>query len=311
MIQLFTIEIIVKKDRNSWRFAKRGYTMDFRSLKPYVRQAVEKKFKAPSELSVRWLVAYQIAIVTAGEGALVTDKRSYEISEGDVLFIPPNVAHSYSIERDVSMLIIGFDTSYSEISRMRNTSSTIPPENLPQYRKIYLQNNIYEDYDLPYIFKPENIDEYIRCWKEIKNAVQKNNSYATEIRMTKLLNLLHERLGITKIKTKVDICEIVKDFIDAGYEKIITLDEIASLYEVNKFTISKKFKDRYGISIIAYYNEKRLSYAKRELSNPSVTVSFVSETLNFTDVYTFSKFFKMHTGMSPRAFKTRSAADEG
>ena len=234
-----------------------------------------------------------------------------EITSGDVLFIPPNVAHSYSIKRDVSMLILGFDTSYSEISRMRNLSSTIPPETLPQYRKIYLQSNIYEDYDLPYIFKPENAEEYISCWKEIKDAVQKNNSYATEIRMTKLLNRIHERLGITKIKTKVDICEIVKDFIDAGYEKIITLDEIASLYEVNKFTISKKFKDRYGISIIAYYNEKRLSYAKRELSNPSVTVSFVSETLNFTDVYTFSKFFKMHTGMSPRAFKTRSAADEG
>ena len=280
--------------------------MDFKSLKPYVRQAVEKKFKAPAELSVRWLVAYQIAVVTAGEGALVTDERSYNISEGDILFIPPNVAHRYSIKRDITMLILGFDTSYSEISRMRNISSTIPPETLPQYRKVYLQSNIYEEYDLPYIYKAENLDEYVLCWQRIKEVVQKNNSYAAEIRMTKLLNRIHERLGIIKIKTKIDICEIVRDYIDAGFEKIITLDEIASLYEINKFTLSKKFKDRYGISVIAYYNEKRLEYAKAELSKSGITVSRVSEALCFTDVYTFSKFFKMHTGMSPRAFKTRS-----
>ena len=82
-------------------------------------------------------------------------------------------------------------------------------------------------------------------------------------------------------------------------------DEISELYDVNKFTIAKKFKDRYGTTIIAYYNEKRLAYAKRKLSNPSVTVSQVSSALNFTDVYTFSKFFKMHTGMSPRAYKAQ------
>ena len=290
-------------------YIEKERAMDFKSLKPYVRQAVEKKFKAPAELSVRWLVAYQITVVTCGEGELITDERTYKISEGDVLFIPPNVAHRYRIDKDVTMLILGFDTSYSEISRMRNISSTIPPESLPKHRKAYLQKNIYEDYGLPYIYKAEDPEEYIRFWSEIKGLVQKNNSYAAEIRMTKLLNIIHDRLGITKIKTKVDICEIVKDYIDVGFEKIITLDEIASLYEINKFTLSKKFKDRYGISVIAYYNDKRLEYAKAELSKPTVTVSRVSEALNFTDVYTFSKFFKMHTGMSPRAFKTQIKAD--
>ncbi len=279
--------------------------MDFKSLKPYVRQAVEKKYKAQSKLAVRWLVAYNISIVTSGKGALVTNDRTYEISEGTVLFIPPNIAHTYSISSDLSMLVIIFDPSYSEISRMRNISSTVPPETLPDFRKVYLQKNVYEGFDLPYVYKPDNPDEYILFWSEIKELVKKNNSYATEIRMTKLLNLIHERLGITKIKPRLDICEIVKDYIDAGFERIITLDEISELYDVNKFTIAKKFKDRYGTSIIAYYNEKRLAYAKRKLSKPSVTVSQVSSALNFTDVYTFSKFFKMHTGMSPRAYKAQ------
>ena len=160
---------------------------------------------------------------------------------------------------------------------------------------------------MPYIYAPNNFDEYLNCWYGIKEAIKKNNSYAAEIRMLRMLNLIHNELGITKIKDKIDYCEVVKDYIDAGFERIMTLEEIALLYEINKFTISKKFKQRYGISIIAYYNEKRLAYAKSELSKPRASVTAISEHLNFTDVYTFSKFFKMHTGMAPRTYKEEAA----
>ncbi|MBE6537380.1 MAG: AraC family transcriptional regulator [Ruminococcaceae bacterium] len=284
--------------------------MDFKSLQPYVRQATDLKIKAPAELPIRWLVAYQIRIVMEGEGILIFNDIPYEISKGDVIFIPPNEPHRYTITKDITQLYIDFDTEYTETSRKRNISSSIPPETLPGYRKIYLQSNVYEKYDLPLIFKPQSIDEYVNYWYGIKNALKKNNSYVIEIKMTKLLNLIHSRLGITKIKDKIDYCEVVKDYIDADFERIITLDEIASLYEINKFTISKKFKERYGISIIAYYNAKRMEFAKNELTKPEASVTKVSECLNFTDVYTFSKFFKMHTGMSPRAYKAQFCKSE-
>lgn len=279
--------------------------MDFKSLKPYVRQAVEKRVKAPAELPIRWHVAYMIAIITEGKSTMYMNDVPYELSQGDVLFIPPNEAHRYSVSEDITKLMVTFDTSYDDLSRMRNISSSIPPETLPGFRKKYLQSNIYEEYNLPCVYKPENIEDYLQCWYAIKEAVKKNNSYAAEIQMAKLLNLVHEHLGITKIKSKIDYCEAIKDYIDAGFEKIITLEEIASLYEVNKFTISKKFKERYNVSIIAYYNEKRLEYAKEALSKPDASVTKISEHLNFTDIYTFSKFFKMHTGMSPRAYKEK------
>ena len=277
--------------------------MDFKSLKPYVRQADEQKVKAPAELPIRWLVAYQIRIITAGESVLLFNDTPYRIAKGDVVFIPPNEPHRYTVEKDIVYLYVDFDPNYSEISRKRNISSAIPPETLPSFRKIYLQQNIYKKYSLPLVFKPDNFDEFISYWHDIKEAVRKNNSYVTEIKMTKLLNLIHEKLGITKIKDKIDYCEVVKDHIDTSFERIITLDDIAAFYEINKFTISKKFKERYGTSIIAYYNEKRLEYAKRHLENPETSITKLSDYLNFTDVYTFSKFFKMHTGMSPRTYK--------
>lgn len=52
---------------------KENDKMDFKSLRPYVRQAIEQKVKAPAELPIRWLVAYQIAIITEGEAIIHLD----------------------------------------------------------------------------------------------------------------------------------------------------------------------------------------------------------------------------------------------
>ena len=305
------MEILVFFDRNSWRyFFISEVIMDFKSLKPYVREVWDKRAKAGVKLPIRYLMAYQVIIVTAGEAIMPIDGVDYRVEEGDVLFIPPNIPYSYNIVSDFSQLHIYFDPFYSEISRLRNISSSMPPDQLPMHRRAYLQENIYKDYGLPLIFKPDNIDEYLSYWHELKDAVIKNNAFVAEIKMTKLLNLLHKELGISPVKPKIDHCELVRDYIDANFESIISLDEIASLYEINKFTISKKFTARFGESIIAYYNSKRLEFAKSELLNTDSTISAISESLNFTDVYTFSKFFKMHTGVSPTDFRRSGPESE-
>lgn len=278
--------------------------MNFDKLKPYVREAREKKVDAPRELPIRYLVAYQIILVVEGEAIIHAKDRDYRIESGNCVFIQPNEPHSYTIVSNYRELHISFDTTYSELSRVRNISSAISPDQLPSFRKAYLQVNIYEDYDLPLVFKPHNFEEYLAYFDEIKTAVKKNNSFVAEIKMLKLLNLIHDRLGIKKVKGTVDICEAVKDYIDANFEEILTLDDIAALYEVNKFTTLRKFKKRYGVGIIEYYNALRLEFAKRSLQKEKHTVTYVSEQLHFTDVYTFSNFFKKRTGVSPRAFKS-------
>lgn len=281
--------------------------MNFDKLKPYVREAKEKAVTAPRELPIRYLVAYQIILVVEGEAIIHAKGLEYKIEAGSCVFIQPNEPHSYSVVENYRELHVFFDTTYSELSRIRNLSSALSPDQLPAFRKAYLQANIYEDYDLPLVFKPDNFEEYLNCFDEIKTAVKKNNSFVAEIKMLKLLNLIHDRLGIKNVKGEVDFCEAVKDYIDANFEQIITLDDIAALYEVNKFTVLRNFKKRFGMGIIEYYNSLRLDFAKKSLQKPEHNITYVSEQLHFTDVYTFSKFFKNHTGLSPRAYKVENS----
>ena len=283
--------------------------MNFEKLKPYVREAGEKTVNAPNELPVRYLIAYQIILVIAGKVIIHAKDRNYEIEAGDCVFIQPNEPHSYTVIENYRELHVSFDTTYSELSRVRNVSSSIPPDQRSHHFQRYLQTNIYEDYDLPIVFKPDNFDEYIGYFYDIKTAVKKNNSFVAEIKMLKMLNLIHDRLGIKKVRGSVDICEAVKDYVDANFEQIITLDNLAELYEVNKFTLLRKFKRRFGMGIIEYYNSLRLNFAKASLLRAENSVSRVAEQLHFTDVYTFSKFFKIHTGMAPRTYKSENSTD--
>ena len=46
-----------------------------------------------------------------------------------------------------------------------------------------------------------------------------------------------------------------------------------------------------------------IAHAKRLLSQPDMQVKEVADQLGFPEQFTFRKYFKKHTGMSPSEFK--------
>ena len=76
-------------------------------------------------------------------------------------------------------------------------------------------------------------------------------------------------------------------------------------FYANKFTLMRNFKKAYRVNIINYYRARRTEYAKRVLRGSSLPVGVLAEQLNFTDVYSFSRFFKMQTGMSPSEYREK------
>ena len=73
--------------------------------------------------------------------------------------------------------------------------------------------------------------------------------------------------------------EQVKDYLDANQGLNSKLDDIAKQFNYSKCHLEHRFKDRYGISLIAYRNNKRMQLAKIMLQSRSV--SDVSNKLGF------------------------------
>jgi len=57
----------------------------------------------------------------------------------------------------------------------------------------------------------------------------------------------------------------VKEYIDTHYTEKITLDRLSEMFSINKFYLERIFKEQFGVSIINYLTNIRITHAKRLL----------------------------------------------
>lgn len=99
-----------------------------------------------------------------------------------------------------------------------------------------------------------------------------------------------------------EIAERIKDYIDAGQGISISLEDFEKQFSYSKYHLEREFKKKYGESIIAYRNKKRMERAYTLLKTDSVLS--VSQALDFSSVFVFSRSFKHYFGIPPSRVKT-------
>lgn len=94
------------------------------------------------------------------------------------------------------------------------------------------------------------------------------------------------------------------NYIKANLHRNVTLTELADYLHINPSYFAKIFKKRFNISPHAYIIRARLQQAEFLVKTTDKTISEISDMLNFSDVYSFSKQFKKVYGFSPTRCRT-------
>jgi YesN/AraC family two-component response regulator len=94
-------------------------------------------------------------------------------------------------------------------------------------------------------------------------------------------------------------------YMDDNYKEKITLDELAFIFRTNRSTLCKEFKRGTGKTISEYVADKKLSAAKQKIKGTSKTFTEIAEELNFESIHYFTRFFKKHTGISPKTYRNQ------
>lgn len=82
-----------------------------------------------------------------------------------------------------------------------------------------------------------------------------------------------------------------------------TLESMAKFCGYSESRFSALYRDIYKISPMADLIAIRLESAKLMLAYSNLTVSEIAESVGFSSVYYFSKYFKKSTGVSPSEYK--------
>lgn len=269
---------------------------------------------APFTISNRVIFDYEIILVVDGKCKITIDNTEYLCKKNDVVFLRPGVHHKFECvdNTDFVQPHIHFDLSYDNMSDKRFVSYK-PKEAMSKKELGLIQKDVFKEISIPNVFTLFKHDNFQKIFFEIIE-IFKERGYNYEIlykaKMLELLNCILVQFD-QNTTNKPDVTDnpvvMVKNYIDNNYASVLTLDSLSRQFYINKYTLLRKFKAMYGKNIISYYHDKRINYIKEALRKSSIRISALAEKLNFSDIYSLSRFFKTHVGCSPTDYRKNSA----
>lgn len=90
-----------------------------------------------------------------------------------------------------------------------------------------------------------------------------------------------------------------------NYDKKITITELTKIFNMNRTTLSKKFKDVVGESIITYLNKVRINMAAIMLRDTELPIAEIMDRVGFVDATHFLRTFKKYIKFTPKEYRNK------
>ena len=102
---------------------------------------------------------------------------------------------------------------------------------------------------------------------------------------------------------KRSLVQPVRTFLEEHYAEKITLDGLAEHFYINKYYLTKTFKEQYGMSITSYLQNIRITHAKQMLRFTDKTVEEIGLACGLGAPHYFSQRFKEVEGVPPSKYR--------
>ncbi|MDD6691937.1 MAG: AraC family transcriptional regulator [Lachnospiraceae bacterium] len=234
------------------------------------------------------LSSFLFFIVCSGSGSLSYEGREVPLRAGDCIFLNCEERYSHTTAENLwELLWAHFD------------SATMPGI----YKK-------YRERGGSPVFHPKDLSPFVSCLEALYAAAG-SDDYIRDMRINEILARLlcllmeeswHPENGSSQ-GTKTETAVLVKEYLDGHYSQKITLDGLASRYFVNKYYLTRIFKDRYGTTIMGYLSSLRIGEAKRLLRFTDLTLEAIGVRVGIPDANYLSRLFAKVEGVSPSVYR--------
>ena len=235
------------------------------------------------------LSSYLFFIVEKGCGTLEYDGQTYALRAGDCVFL--DCRHLYSHRTDENDLwtlhwahfygpnMAGIYEKYSE----RGGSPCFTTAHPQAYLSLLEQ-----------LFQIASSSDYVKDMKIFE-------------KLTGLLTLLmqeswqpEKRISTTAKRRSL---QDVKDYIDLHYAQKLSLDSLSELFYINKFYLSRIFREQFGVTINNYLLQVRITHAKQLLRFSDLNIEKIGQECGMNDANYFTRIFKKIEGVTPGEYR--------
>ena len=234
---------------------------------------------------------YEIYYLHKGRRSYIINNKVYELTEGCVALIPPNVFHKTTGDK-FTRTLINFSLSYllnffSEnaalklLSCFRTSVIFLPPDERELFKNLCLaisepsQNCGYDERPLLLA----NLLNILNRYRRKENYEPKNASN----------RLLADILG----------------YIGKNYTEIENLEEIASKFYITQYHLCRIFKEATGMTVFQYIAVLKIQKACSMLVREKVSMTDICSACRFNSQSYFNKVFIRQIGMTPKEYRKK------
>jgi two-component system response regulator YesN len=144
----------------------------------------------------------------------------------------------------------------------------------------------------------------------VDKVMQINNQQDLCAWISTALNEFVELVYSSQDAKKVTQIRPAINYIDANYDKPISLADIARISHLSVSRLAHIFKEQMGITIIDYLTSVRIERAKQLLLATGQSCTEICFQVGYNNQSYFSRTFKELVGMTPRQFRSRNQRKE-
>lgn len=204
---------------------------------------------------------------------------SFSPENGDIVYIPKSAQYSYSILSDETHCIqitFNIECSDQEIDDFLAT---------------------------PFIFRDSTCTE---CMYSAYENYSKNNIFYVLSDIYRIISIYNSLFNkedrynkdFRKIKPAIE-------YINKNFSKPLYVSNLAEMCKLSQAQLRRLFIKCFDMSPIQYKNHILILTSCNLIKNEGMSISDVVKNLNYTDVYSFSKLFKKHIGISPSEYSKK------
>ena len=159
------------------------------------------------------------------------------------------------------------------------------------------------------VFPSNRIDQYM----DVIDAVYRVADSEDYIRDMRINGYLQNFLTLLMEETyhpeqeiggaKQESIHLVKEYLESHYEDKVTLDDLSQRFYINKYYLTKLFKQTYGVTVNSYLLQIRITRAKQLLRFTDLSVEMIGEKCGISDPNYFNRAFKKIEGLTPRRYR--------
>lgn len=211
----------------------------------------------------------------SGEYTVYFGDTVLKVLPNTIRFFPCGTVSKYEIER--SKLGECIDVFFSSDKPISDVAFTVNASNNEYVGSLFKK--------LFSAWNNKNEGYYFKCMSllyEIFSIIQGNNYLPTK--------------QYLKILPAID--EIERSFLNTS----LTNEYLASICGISESCLKRLFKKKFGLSVKKYVIQKKINYACELLMVHRYSINQIAEMCNFSDIYYFSKQFKLQIGISPTEY---------